>query len=351
MHIGIVAPPFIPVPPAAYGGTELFIADLAAELHARGHHVIVYANGASRLPCELKWRYPAADWPIRDPLAAQLKNADHSAWAVHEAAGEVDVLHLNDVVSVPFTRFVDVPAVLTVHHPHEPVLSEVYARYPSLEYVAISAAQARREPMPKLRVVHHGVSIDQYAFGERKDRYLAFLGRMAPCKGAHAAIAVAKRAGLPLKLAGEIQPIFADYWAREIEPHIDGRTIEYLGEADRTLKNELLSHAQALLFPIEWDEPFGLVMIEAMACGTPVLAFPRGSVPEIVRDGVSGWLCRSPEEMAARAADPGIAPCSCRAWAVERFSRGRMAEEYLALYAHVLATATVPGAELEDVSL
>jgi glycosyltransferase involved in cell wall biosynthesis len=350
MHIGIVAPPFIAVPPAAYGGTELFIADLAAELHARGHRVIVYANGESRLPCELKWRYPVADWPIRDPLAAQLKNADHSAWAVRDAAGEVDILHLNDVVAVPFTRFVDVPALLTVHHPHEPALSAMYAQYPHVEYVAISAAQARREPMPSLHVVHHGLSIDQYTFGERKDGYLAFLGRMAPCKGAHRAIAIARRAGVPLKLAGEIQPPFVDYWEREVRPHVDGRFIEYLGEADRTLKNELLSRAQALLFPIDWDEPFGLVMIEAMACGTPVLAFPRGSVPEIVRHGVSGWLCRTAEEMAARAADPAIAPCSCRAWAVEHFSRGRMAEEYVALYARAQAGA-LSRAEFENVSL
>src|SRR5579872_5223725 len=144
MRIGLIGPPFIEIPPRRYGGTELFIGNLARELDRRGHDVVVYGNGDSRVPCRLKWRYAHAEWPLVDGLRAQLKNADHTAWAIHDAAASVDVLHLNDVVGVPFLRFVDVPTVLTLHHPHEAALSAQYVRYPDVDYVAISAAQARR---------------------------------------------------------------------------------------------------------------------------------------------------------------------------------------------------------------
>ena len=335
MRIAIVAPPFIPVPPIAYGGTELFVAQLAEGLVGSGHDVIVYANGESRVRCEVRWLYPNGDWPPVDPAAAHLRNADHTAWAIRDAARSADVVHLNDVIGLPFTRFVDVPVVLTMHHPHEPVLSAIYERYPRVEYVAISDAQARREPMAQLTVVHHGLRLDDYIFKDSKEDYLAFLGRLVPCKGAHAAIAVARRAGLRLKLAGEVQPMYEQYWRDDVLPHIDGDQIQYLGEADDVLKNDLLSAARALLFPIEWEEPFGLVMIEALACGTPVLAFEGGAVAEIVRDGVSGWICGDVAEMAARAKSPDIPPQSCRAWASDRFSCERMVGQYLDVYRRV----------------
>jgi glycosyltransferase involved in cell wall biosynthesis len=191
-----------------------------------------------------------------------------------------------------------------------------------------------------LSVVPHGLNLSDYIVEGRKDDYVAFLGRMAPCKGAHLAIAAALRAGVRLKMAGEIQPRFHDYWAREIEPQIDGDRIQYIGEADLLKKNELLALARALLFPIQWDEPFGLVMIEAMACGTPVLAFRGGAVEEIVRDGVSGWICADIDEMAARIATMSIGPESCRAWVVERFSCERMVDGYLAIYRRALSRTT-----------
>jgi glycosyltransferase involved in cell wall biosynthesis len=334
MRIALIAPPFIAVPPAAYGGTELFIAHLANGLHARGHDVTVYANGDSQLHCQLKWRYRHADWPVESGCAAQLKNADHTAWAMHDASRSADLIHLNDIVGAPFTLFANQPAVLTIHHPHEPVLSEQYARYPAIHYVAISAAQARREPMRNTSIVHHGLPIEEYTFRDEDEKgdYLAFLGRMAPCKGAHLAIEAARRARLPLKLAGEIQPVFHDYWEQQVAPHIDGEQIQYIGEADHALKNELLSHARALLFPIQWDEPFGLVMIEAMACGTPVLAFDGGSVREIVKDGECGWICRDVGEMAERAVAPSVAPEACRERAVAHFSCDRMIDRYVEIY-------------------
>jgi glycosyltransferase involved in cell wall biosynthesis len=336
MRIGLIAPPFIEVPPRRYGGTELFVANLARELHARGHDVTVYANGASSLPCRVRWCYPASDWPPTDQLRAQVKNADHTAWAIRDAAASVDVLHLNDAVGVPFTRFVDVPTVLTVHHPHEPALTEHYMNHPGIHYVAIARWLARCEPMPRVHVVHHGIPVDDYICSAAKEDYVAFLGRMAPCKGPHLAIAAARRAGVRLKLAGEIQPIYREYWEREVLPGIDGVDIEYVGEADFAIKNGLLSKARALLFPIQWEEPFGLVIIEAMACGTPVLAFAGGAVEEIVQDGVNGWICRDVADMAEHIKSLDLRPDACRAYVEKHFSVRRMADRYLDVYQQAL---------------
>src|SRR5262245_54768088 len=336
MHIGLIGPPFIAVPPLRYGGTELFIANLAAGLHTRGHQVTVYANGDSKLPCTVKWRYEHSDWPVRDSVRSELKNHDHVSWAIQDASRIADVVHLNDATAVPFTRFTDRPVVVTLHHPHEPALSEQYARYPDLHYVAIADWLARREPMPRLHVAHHGITLEHYTCSSAKDDYVAFLGRIAPCKGPHPAIEAAPPPGNRLKIAGEIQPIFQDYWANQVAPHVDGRRVEYVGEADAAQKNQLLSGARALLFPIQWEEPFGLVMIEAMACGTPVLAFPGGAVEEVVRDGVNGWVCRDVEDMARRIRDPRVDPDACRASVGDRFSVARMADDYVTVYADVI---------------
>src|SRR5262249_55878666 len=153
-----------------------------------------------------------------------------------------------------------------------------------------------------------------------------------PCKGTHLAIDAARRAGIPLKLAGEIQPLFQEYWDTQIAPHVDGKQVIYVGEVDLERKNSLLGGARALLFPIQWDEPFGLVMIEAMACGTPVLAFEGGSVREVVRDGVSGWVCETAADMADRIVASAIAPASCRDWVATHFSADRMVDEYVDVY-------------------
>ena len=337
MNIAIVAPPFIPVPPPRYGGTELFVAHLARTLHARGHSVVVYANGESQLPCEVRSLHRSAEWPIVNEQRCLMLQTDHVAWAIADiSAGDADVVHVNDALAIPLTRFLAPrQMVLTIHHPHEPALSELYSRHPEVHYVAISAAQAARETMPKMSVIHHGIDLDEYRLSTRSRQYLAFLGRIAPCKGVREAIDVAHRTGIPLKIAGEIQPMFRPYWDAEVRPLVDGRNIEYVGEADLRGKNELLSGARALVFPIQWDEPFGLVMIEAMACGTPVIAIRRGSVPEVVDPGVTGWICRDVDEMAEVALTQQIDPRVCRQRAEERFSVERLADDYERLYAEI----------------
>ena len=337
MRIALVAPPFIPVPPKRYGGTELFIAHLACGLLRLGHEVIVYANGESSLECEVRALYPTSEWPLASDVNSNLKDFNHTAWACEDAAGSVDLIHLNNAPGLAFSRFLAEPIVYTLHHAHDAGLSDFYASYPNVTYVTISEFQRTKEKMPRMASIHHGLDLERYPLVERKQPYLCFLGRIAPAKGPHLAIEAAKKAGIPLKIAGEIQPVYRDYWERQVRPLVDDRFIEFVGEADHQAKVELLGNSLAMLFPIQWDEPFGLVMVEAMACGTPVLALPGGSVPEIVRDGVSGWMCEHVDEMAARARGLALSPVACRRYAAEHFSIDTMARRYERVYQDAIA--------------
>lgn len=336
MRIGLIASPFISVPPPGYGGTELFVANLAEGLVRLGADVTVYTNGESTVKAEIRWLYPSHQWPLGSELAGVTKELDHSSWAIADAERNCDLIHVNSALALPFSRLVTRSVVCTMHHPYEDVLVELYERHNRVSYVSISSHQALKHPTIAPRVIHHGVDMSQYCFSEQKQPYLCFLGRICPVKGAHNAIEIAQKAGMPLKIAGEIQPIFRNYFETKIEPHIDGRNIEFLGEADHRLKNELLSKATALLFPIEWDEPFGLVMIEAMACGTPVIAFPGGGVAEIVENGISGRVCSNVDEAAACLKADTFYPRMVRRFAVERFSADMMARKYYQLYAGLL---------------
>ena len=337
MRIGLVASPFICVPPQKYGGTELFIAQLAVGLKKLGIETVVYTNGESTVPVERRWLYPKSEWPIRGEIHANLKDINHTAWAVADARHDCDLIHLNNAPGLAHSRFGVPPLVYTIHHPHDEGLSEFYQSYPETNFVTISDFQRVRETLPRIRTIHHGLDFELYRLVPQKQPYAAFIGRIAPVKGTHLAIAAAKKAGVKLKIAGEVQPQFEPYFEREIKPHIDGGAVEYIGEADLEAKNELLGNSIALLFPIQWDEPFGLVMIEAMACGTPVLALPGGSVPEIVQDGVSGCLCRSVDELAARLRTAGeFVPATVRSYAERKFSLDRMVRQYADLYAEIL---------------
>lgn len=173
--------------------------------------------------------------------------------------------------------------VCTLHGPHDARVSEIYAHYPQVHYVCISNSQCLQESMPLIRTIHHGIDLGAYELRTRKQPYLSFIGRIAPIKGVHLAIDVAKRAGIPLKIAGDVQPAYRDYFEAKVKPDIDGQFIEYIGLADLRAKNDLLGNSLAMLFPIQWNEPFGLVMVEAMACGTPCWRSPVGRSPRWCR--------------------------------------------------------------------
>jgi glycosyltransferase involved in cell wall biosynthesis len=332
MRVALIASPFISVPPAGYGGTELFIANLAEALVRLGVDVDVYANGESRVKANLRSRYPKQDWPLASEAFGVMKELDHMAWAVEDAEAACDVIHVCSALAVPFSRFSSRSFVCTLHHAYDPALTDLYERHNGIAYAAISRHQASVHATLHPHVIHHGLDLGKYRFQEKKQPYLAFLGRICPIKGAHNAIAIAKRAGMRLKIAGEVQPIFRDYFEREIRPHLTGHNIEFVGEVDLALKNELLSQATALLFPIEWEEPFGLVMIEAMACGTPVIAFPGGAVEEVIDNGISGRICRDIGEAADSLQRDLFQPKAVRNSAETRFSADAMAHHYYRLY-------------------
>jgi len=336
LRIALIAPPFIPVPPKVYGGTELFVGQLAEGLETRGVDVVVYSNGDSTIAVENRWLYAKAQWPIRGEIFDNLTDFNHTFWAVRDAMDSSDLVHINNVPGVLCSRFCPLPMVSTIHHPHMPELSALYGYHPELYYVTISEFQRKCESMPRSRTIHHGINMADYAISEMPRRYMAFLGRIAPMKGTHLAIQIAKQSGIPLKIAGEVQPVFKEYFEHEIAPHVDGKFIEFIGEVDLEGKNALLGGALALLFPIQWNEPFGLVMIEAMACGTPVLALPGGSVPEVVREGVSGHVGNSVEELITHARNLKFDPEKVRGYAEENFSVEAMAGKYLELYEEVI---------------
>jgi glycosyltransferase involved in cell wall biosynthesis len=337
MRIALVAPPFITVPPVEYGGTELFIADLACGLQSLGVEVVVYTNGESTVSAEKRWLFEKSQWPIRqNDDYAQLKDVEHTVWAVQDASTSCDIVHLSSAIGLLCTRLSNLPFVYTLHHPTDKQLSSIYSRLENVNYVCISHDQCKRERMSLLHTIHHGIDLTKYQLRTEKQQYLSFIGRIAPIKGTHLAIEIAQRAGIPLKIAGEIQPSYRDYFEAKVKPQIDGKFIEYVGRADLAAKNELLGNSMAMLFPIKWDEPFGLVMVEAMACGTPVLALRAGSVPEVVKEGVSGHVARRIDDLVKRARDLKFDATAVRQYAEVNFSQQRMAREYRDLYTRIL---------------
>lgn len=336
MRIALVAAPFIAVPPKEYGGTELFVAQLAEGLGRAGVDAVVYANGDSTVQVDRRWLYEHSLWPIKQPEQACIRELNHTAWAIKDASKNCDIIHVQSAQGLAFSHFVERPFVLTLHGPHENYLSDFYTRYPDVHYVCISDAQCQQETMAHRRTIHHGIDLSLYRLVENKQHYLSFIGRIAPIKGTHIAIEVAHRTGIPLKIAGEVQPAYREYFEKKVRPKIDGKMVEYIGPADLEAKNELLGNSMAMLFPIQWNEPFGLVMVEAMACGTPVIALPGGSVPEVVVNGVSGRICRTIREMTGCLHDLNLKPADVRRYVEENFSVEVMTGKYVALYQEML---------------
>ena len=350
MRIAQVAPPFESVPPANYGGTERVVALITEELVRRGHEVTLFASGDSTTVARLVPTVDTALWrqaETRDPLVY---------WAItvgevyrRAAQGEFDIIHSHlDFMAFPCAALSDTPTVTTLHGRLDlPDLRRLYARFPDLPVVSISNSQ--RQPLPMAHwvgTVYNAVDLSQLPFHRRGGDYLAFLGRITPDKGVDRAIHIARRVGLPIKIAARMPLAHSDdlttrgdweYYHQVIEPLFREPGVEYIGEVSDATKADFLGNARALLFPIDWPEPFGLAMAEALACGTPVVARRRGSVPEVIQNGVTGWFGETDEELAAlcqRIDD--IDRAACRAEAERRFSPGAMVDGYEAVYCCLL---------------
>ena len=346
MKIAILAPVSLPVPPQGYGGTELVVHQLAEGLLTAGHDVTVFTTGDSQTRARCRWLFPRALTPLGfDTKETTLPfERAHAAWAFAQA-GEYELIHDHTKSEgVLLAPFVQTPVLTTVHNDFTPERKRLYLSHPQHAFVAISQAHARRCPeLPFLGVVYNGMDLKAPIFRARKQDYLLFLGRLCEEKGAHTAIALAQESGLPLVLAGKIDPMDADFVEAHVMPHVDGVNIRYVGEVTGRPKWELLADARCLIFPIQWPEPFGLVMIEAMACGTPGGATRCGSVPEVVAHGVTGWIADDVAgllEGIRRA--PEIDPVDCRRRVEERFGTEAMVEGYLTLYERLLKRAAAP---------
>jgi glycosyltransferase involved in cell wall biosynthesis len=334
MRLALVSTTALSTPPSAYGGTELVVAELAKGLGQLGHDVTLFATGDSRPRARLRAHFERPVWPPNE--LAELR---HAAFAFHEvahAANEFDIVHVHHHAALPYHMFVNAPSVLTIHHARVDELVAHYADYRDVAYVAISQRQAELCPEVNFAaVVHHGLHVDNYSPGSGGGGYVAFLGRFAEEKAPHLAIDASLAAKVPICLGGAPHEVSREYFERELQPRFASAAgrVQWRGEVSHSPKIELLGGARALLVPAQWEEPFGLVMIEAMLVGTPVIAFPRGSIPEVVEDGVTGFIVRDMQEMTQRIAEVGrIDRVRCRARARQRFSHLRMARDYEALY-------------------
>lgn len=340
MRIAQVAPLWERVPPPAYGGIELVVGLLTDELVRRGHEVTLFASGDSVTLAKLVSAHPRA---LRlDPNVKETCIYETLQMAlVYEQAENFDIIHSHvGHVALPYANLVKTPTVHTLHGIFTPDNEKIFQYAKDRPYVSIS--QAQQEPRLGLNyvaTVYNGIDINTYKFHAQPDDppYLAFLGRISPEKGTHLAIAIAKQAGWHLKMAGKVDVVDVEYFEKEIKPHIDGEQIEYLGEANHEQKNALMGGAVATLFPITWREPFGLVMVESMAAGTPVIAMNLGSTLEVIAHGKTGFLCQNIQEC-INAIDQAkyLDRYACHQYAKERFGVQQMTNGYEAVYQQIL---------------
>jgi glycosyltransferase involved in cell wall biosynthesis len=347
MRVAVLSPVWFPVPPSGYGGIEWIVSLLADGLVDAGHDVTLFASGDSRTRARLESVYPVApsEW------------IGHTFWELRHAVsclartGEFDVISDHTgLLGLALGSLGPTPFAHTVHGPlsGEPgvLYEQVVSMTPRAALISVSNEQRRPKPdLPWVATCPNALDLSVYPFRPERGDYLLFLGRMTADKGAHHAVAVAIESGLPLKLAGKCrEPLERQYFAELVQPHLSDR-IEYVGEVTHGEKVELLQHARATLFPIEWDEPFGLVMIESMACGAPLIATRYGAVSEVIEDGVTGVIVDSPREMGAAleradALDPHVQ----RRAVEERFSPPRMVADYVRAYeATIERWADTPG--------
>jgi glycosyltransferase involved in cell wall biosynthesis len=341
MKIAQVAPLFESVPPRQYGGTERVVSYVTEELVRQGHEVTLFASGDSQTTAQLVAGCPRSLWRdagCRDTLPHHLRLVELVAHTAHR----FDLIHFHlDYVHFPAIERLPCPAVTTLHgrlHPNDD--RAFFDAFPRAPLVSISDAQ--RTPIPGASwaaTVYHGLPRDLHTFRNSAGSYLAFLGRLSQEKGIEAAVEIARRAGMRLRVAAKIYPEEKPYFDQVVAPLFGSSPwVEFIGEVGGRLKDEFLGNARALVFPIGWDEPFGLVMIEAMACGTPVVAYRRGSVPEVMADGVTGFVVDGVDEAVAAVGRLGeISRWACRRAFEQRFDARRMTRDYIEVYRQLAA--------------
>ena len=339
MKVAQVAPLYESVPPKLYGGTERVVSYIAEELVSEGHDVTLYASGDSVTTAELR---PICEQALRlqgsnviDPLADHIRMLE----IVAQDASEFDIVHFHiDYLHFPITRRQNFPAVTTLHGRLDiPQLQGLFREFPEMNLVSISNSQ--REPMAWanwIGTVHHGLPEQLYSPTYTEGKYLAFIGRISPEKRVDRAIEIAKRTGMPLKIAAKIDKVDQDYFDAEIKGLLDHPLVEYIGEIGEHEKAEFLGNASALMFLINWQEPFGLVLTESMACGTPIIAYGMGSVPEVIDDGITGYIVHNMDN-AAKAVTriDALDRRTIRRVFEKRFSASRMCHDYVSIYQRI----------------
>lgn len=341
MRIAQIAPLAERVPPPAYGGIELVVGLLTDELVKRGHEVTLFASGDSISLANLVSVHPRAlrlDPDVKEHGIYEMLQLG----LVYERAAEFDIIHSHVCCSaLPYANLVDTPTVHTLHGVFTPDNEKMFQYAKRQPFISISNAQREmRLGLNYAATVYNGIDVSSYEFHAQPDNppYLVFLGRISPEKGTHLAIEIAKRTGWHLKIAGKVDVVDKEYFAQEIKPHIDGKQIEYVGEANHQQKNALMGGAVATLFPITWREPFGLVMTESMASGTPVIAMKLGSTVEVIDHGKTGFLCENVEDFIA-AVDKvtDLNRHDCRQHVENHFSLQNMVDGYEAVYQQIIA--------------
>ena len=339
MRIAQVAPLFESVPPKLYGGTERVVSYLTEELVRQGHEVTLFASGDSVTKARLVAgcrRSLRMDKHCVDQLAHQILMLEH----VFQRATEFDIVHFHvDYLHFPLSRRQPITHVTTLHGRLDiPDLVPLYQEFPDMPVISISNAQ--REPLLCANwqaTVYHGLPADMYQFHDKLGIYLAFLGRISPEKRVDRAIEIARQVQIPLKIAAKVDPVDKDYFESVINPLLGDPLVEFVGEIGKGEKEDFLGNAYALLFPIDWPEPFGLVMIEAMACGTPVIAYRGGAVPEVIEEGHTGFIVEGLEAaVEAVRRVPELSRKRCREIFDQRFTAAQMARDYVQVYERLI---------------
>ncbi len=340
LHVAQVAPLWESLPPQQYGGIESVVSVLTEGLVQRGHHVTLFAVGGSQTNADLNASCP-------NPLRSGGGDEDYPYFEAHQLSqvfdqqNRFDIIHFHDkCASLPLSQCFNTPTVHTLHYPFTDSNHALFEHFPQLPVINISEAQ--KQAMPHLNyidTIHNSIDLSQYPFAAKCQTppYITFVGRMAPEKGPQFAIAIAQHAGLPLKMAGKIDLTDQEFFDSQLKPHIDGQRIQYLGEVNHAQKVDLLSKAAVTVFPIIWPEPFGLVMLESMACGTPVIGMNCGAVPEVIADGTSGFICSTIKEFVHKIpATLQLHRTQCRQHVEDLFHPMHMVAQYEQAYQQVI---------------